>query len=90
VARNTEGKALPRALRTLEGRWRQRCLDLGVRPTPYPDGATSRHTDGCVQRKAATGAVGIECEHGFDCCPRCDPCTCAAMQSATDGGGREG
>lgn len=26
--------------------------------------------------KAAMDVIGIECEHGYDCCPICDPCTC--------------
>lgn len=35
------------------------------------------HEDGCKFRRAAACAVGIECEHGRDVCPICDPCTCA-------------
>ena len=34
------------------------------------------HEDGCRFLLAAAGSVGIECEHGRDCCPTCDPCTC--------------
>lgn len=34
------------------------------------------HGKGCDYRRAATCAVPIECEHGFDVCPTCDPCTC--------------
>jgi len=30
----------------------------------------------CRLQMAATSAVGIACEHGFDVCPTCDPCTC--------------
>lgn len=34
------------------------------------------HKDGCKFRLASTCAVPFECEHGFDACPTCDPCTC--------------
>ncbi len=34
------------------------------------------HVEDCSFRRAATCAVGIECEHGRDVCPICDPCTC--------------
>jgi hypothetical protein len=34
------------------------------------------HKDGCQYRLAVTCAVGIECKHGYDVCPECDPCTC--------------
>lgn len=36
-----------------------------------------RHNPNCKFLIAATGAIGIECKHGFDVCPKCDPCTCA-------------
>lgn len=39
------------------------------------------HRQGCRTRTAATCAVPIECEHGYDVCPRCDPCTCAEIMS---------
>lgn len=35
-----------------------------------------KHDKGCAFRRALTCAVGIECEHGYDVCPICDPCTC--------------
>lgn len=38
----------------------------------------AKHLEHCRLRKAATCAVGIECEHGYDVCPICDPCTCSA------------
>ncbi len=34
-----------------------------------------RHEEDCKYRKAVTCPVGIECEHGYDVCPKCDPCT---------------
>lgn len=34
------------------------------------------HADGCKFRAAALCSIGIECEHGRDVCPICDPCTC--------------
>lgn len=34
------------------------------------------HDEGCPYRRAVTCAAAIECEHGYNVCPRCDPCTC--------------
>lgn len=34
------------------------------------------HKKGCSFRLASTCAIPIECDHGFDVCPTCDPCTC--------------
>lgn len=45
-----------------------------------------RHAKGCKFRIAATCAVGIECEHGRDCCPECDACTCGAGVAEADFG----
>lgn len=36
----------------------------------------AQHEASCRYRRAAASAVGIECDHGFDVCPICDPCTC--------------
>lgn len=30
----------------------------------------------CRYRIAVTCAAPIACEHGWDACPKCDPCTC--------------
>lgn len=30
----------------------------------------------CRFRVSSTCAVPIECDHGYDVCPMCDPCTC--------------
>jgi len=30
----------------------------------------------CPRFHAANAGVGIRCEHGYDVCPICDPCTC--------------
>jgi len=35
----------------------------------------AEHQPGCPL-DAATGPVGVVCEHGYDVCPQCDPCTC--------------
>jgi hypothetical protein len=44
------------------------------------------HQPDCKFRKAATCAVGIECDHGRDVCAICDPCTCADRSpSPTEG-----
>ena len=34
------------------------------------------HAEDCRFRKALLCPVSIECEHGWDVCPKCDPCTC--------------
>jgi hypothetical protein len=34
------------------------------------------HAEGCPQWRAMVCSVPIECEHGHDVCPKCDPCTC--------------
>lgn len=39
-------------------------------------GIRREHDEECKFRIAATGSVGIECSHGRDVCPVCDPCTC--------------
>jgi hypothetical protein len=36
------------------------------------------HAETCRYQRAARSPVGIECKHGFDVCPACDPCTCSA------------
>lgn len=38
--------------------------------------AVRDHAPGCKYRTAIVTPVGIECEHGYDVCPTCDPCTC--------------
>lgn len=37
------------------------------------------HREGCKYRIAAAGSVPIECDHGYDVCPICDPCTCREL-----------
>ena len=34
------------------------------------------HEKDCKFRRAIECPVAIECEHGYDVCPKCDPCTC--------------
>lgn len=34
------------------------------------------HLPKCPYVLASAGVAPVECEHGFDCCPICDPCTC--------------
>lgn len=56
------------------------CLQCGhIMTTDRPCeacGIRRMHRRRCKFRRAAAGAVGIECEHGYDVCPICDPCTC--------------
>jgi hypothetical protein len=46
-----------------------------------------RHAEDCKFRVSVTCPVGIECEHGYDVCPTCDPCTCGAEVAVEDFGG---
>ena len=34
------------------------------------------HDDTCMFRVAASCTIPNECDHGWDVCPICDPCTC--------------
>jgi hypothetical protein len=34
------------------------------------------HNEGCRFRTAVLCPIPIDCEHGYDVCPQCDPCTC--------------
>lgn len=38
-----------------------------------------RHTKECRFRVSITCAIPIDCVHGYDSCPQCDPCTCGAL-----------
>lgn len=38
------------------------------------------HRDGCPYRRAVTCSTPIECKHGYDVCPTCDPCMCAVSE----------
>lgn len=40
----------------------------------------ARHKPDCKFLIAATGPIGIECEHGSDVCPICDPCECGTQK----------
>ena len=42
------------------------------------------HKKNCPYYRAMTCAVGIECAHGYDVCPMCDPCTCDDKKNKTD------
>lgn len=46
-----------------------------------------RHAEDCPFRVSMACPVGIECEHGHDVCPECDPCTCGAGVAEGDFGG---
>ncbi len=39
------------------------------------------HAPDCPFYRAANCPVGIECDHGYDVCPICDPCTCTALEA---------
>ena len=38
------------------------------------------HDRTCLYARAVRCRVAIECEHGYDVCPTCDPCTCATKK----------
>lgn len=42
------------------------------------------HFDGCQFKKAATTRVAVACEHGYDTCPLCDPCTCPPIAPSSE------
>lgn len=42
--------------------------------------AAREHEEGCRYLGAMRCPVSIECQHGFDVCPKCDPCTCADVR----------
>jgi hypothetical protein len=39
------------------------------------------HNEKCLFRLSTCG-VAVECEHGYDVCPECDPCTCEDVAKA--------
>jgi len=43
------------------------------------------HKVKCKFRVSTLCAVPIECEHGFDVCPQCDPCTCGSLPKTRPG-----
>lgn len=43
----------------------------------------SDHERACRFRLASEGAAAIVCEHGFDCCPKCDPCDCDRIRASS-------
>ncbi|TXH49301.1 MAG: NUDIX domain-containing protein [Desulfurellales bacterium] len=40
---------------------------------------TVKHALSCNLQRAV-GPCAVECEHGYDVCPKCDPCTCGAAK----------
>ncbi len=47
-----------------------------MRANELAAGKLQTHAHTCTFRCAVTGAVPIECDHGFDVCGTCDKCTC--------------
>lgn len=37
------------------------------------------HKEGCKFLRAATCDIAVECDHGYDVCHKCDPCTCKEL-----------
>lgn len=60
------------------------CYGCGSRTALHPDDCpafapavlSNGHEPDCDFRRAETSPAAIECEHGHDVCPICDPCTC--------------
>lgn len=54
-------------------------------PSPINGGGTAfvfnpwKHRRSCRFRRAMVAPVPVECEHGYDVCSECDPCTCAML-----------
>jgi hypothetical protein len=46
---------------------------------------TAGHAADCRYRKSLLCHIGVECEHGWDVCPICDPCTCGAELAGREG-----
>ncbi len=46
--------------------------------------ASKTHKQGCRYLKSLSCWIAIECEHGLEVCPTCDPCTCGA-RSVSEG-----
>lgn len=40
-----------------------------------------RHKDNCRFLRAARLPMELACEHGFQACPKCDPCDCGAGEA---------
>jgi hypothetical protein len=38
-----------------------------------------QHKQGCRFRRALTLPFSLECDHNYDVCPKCDPCTCESL-----------
>lgn len=45
-----------------------------------------KHVEGCKYKRALGCPVAIECGHGYDVCPVCDPCTCAQLKNENTSG----
>jgi len=43
---------------------------------------SKKHKADCTFLRAATLAVELACEHGFQACPVCDACDCGAGETA--------
>jgi len=52
------------------------CVCCVIREHPNPE---------CHFRLSTTCAIPVECDHGFDVCPECDPCTCSVDTRGDDG-----
>ena len=74
------GRVEETTLEELASRGRVADCDCGLISCACEEART--HEPECRFRKALTSAVGIECEHGYDTCPECDPCTCAGSACA--------
>lgn len=45
-------------------------------PAAVEAATRAEHREDCSYILARFGSVAIECEHGYDVCPKCDACTC--------------
>lgn len=62
--------------RTQSHMWAEKLLRNEAETLSY---LLPKHQPDCHQIKAL-GPVAVECEHGVDVCPKCDPCECEVAQ----------
>ena len=50
-----------------------------ARKTGAAEAKPRLHDPDCNFLRAMRGTMLVECEHGYDVCPRCDPCSCKCI-----------
>lgn len=73
----TPGRVEETTLEELASRGRAKDCDCGLISCACKEART--HERDCNYRRVLLLRVGIDCEHGYDTCPICDPCDCAEL-----------